>query len=133
MTDQEAFAYRVREALLGVYPEHYEDGTTAISPTGESYISFCIAGQRAQDAGHVYARSAEDAERYFIQSLLSYARSAPKGSVLYWRMRPEIGESFVNLAEPDFITGSLTMPLYACYARLLISDKPVLETAQEAA
>jgi len=141
MTEDEQAIYDIREMLLGKFPEWNEDGVTAIAPTGEKYVTFTCGGpkEEGESAGCI-ALSRIDAWRALKAQILLYMQG--RNGILYWRKRPEIGESVIY-EDNSFITGShgfSPRTIYQTYCRLLISDKqPIVsapvpsETAEEAA
>lgn len=86
------------------------DGTpAALSQTGEQYHEFNGHSRpSAEGVDGVGAPSEDGAVRLLREGILHYADG--KAGTLYWRIRPEV---------------SISRGKWHCYARLLISDKPV--------
>lgn len=100
------------ENLVPVWPEIGDCSTAA---TGEPYITFTIGGVLAEgESTPLLATSESAACKWFLDSFLRYALD--KRGTLYWREKPNLQvQKTVPLSS-----------LYGIWARLLISDKPVL-------
>jgi hypothetical protein len=113
------------EALVPVHPKV---GTGSLAPTGEPYISFSIGGIVEElDRPDLIATKEPAACRWFLDSFLKYALD--KRGTLYWREKPNLTtETMVPLSEYTRTPLSEDAKIYyVIWARLLMSDKPVLE------
>lgn len=90
---------------------HPEDGNIALAPTGEEYLSICNGYVKPQGAPVYRAESDEQAIWLWHSGMVAYLKDH-KGT-LYWRKRPELDSA-----------------VHAVYARLLVSDKPVIYPAR---
>lgn len=102
----------------------------ATSQTGEPYVEYGPGGIREQgiiNYAHLHTTE-EGAIRALCGVVTHFASFAPDGAALYWRIRPEVEKNVLYkdesllMARPHFTP----VPVFTVYARLLISDRPVI-------
>ena len=104
-----------------------EGPPSAWAPTFEPYEAIITGGIHAEGTEpSVYCRRAEDAVRYWLADFWRYA--ARKTGTLYWRAMPAIESCSIHLDRSAQFRMVVFEPIetFSVYARLLISDKPVL-------
>jgi hypothetical protein len=110
-------------------------GDRAMCPTGERYIVITLDGAKPEgEMSQVFATSERAALSLLFLRLKEYGEG--KSGTVYWRTRPEVDCStaylpdvcsepvFDNQNRPNFTLRPRN--LWQGYARILISDKPVL-------
>ena len=130
--NSERLAHRV-EFQMGI--DAGEPTEARLSVTGEPYIefsSFGLFGEKEGLGGWVF--SEEKAFELLLRGIVDYwgitrARAASMSSppMVYWRILPELQSRTITDPLPG--RPDNTMTVYNFYARLLVSDKPVLEKA----
>jgi len=111
---------RIASYLLEMAADAFEKGTperrsltrgrslaAAFAITGEEYVEFLGCGSTALEAVSAWLKGVQE-----------YKDGKPDGSILYWRIEPEI-DCFVDFREGKYI--------WKVYSRLLLSDKPERE------
>jgi hypothetical protein len=133
-------ARRAFEAQFTVWPEH---GDNAIAPTGERYVEVCSGGYKGE-AEHTLAlgTSEEAAIDLLVYGWSKYAKD--KRGTLYWRILPEVDsqvywrDGFLDY-NPERATPAqrdqereimFRNVFWKAYSRLLISDKPTIQSAR---
>lgn len=115
-----------------------EAGDCRTSATGEHFVEFHAGGCRNDPAtgtgpGAVWCERPETAVALLRLQILDYA--AGRSGVLYWRIQPDICGTDIRVPELQPFGGNnakvmhVKRTVWLAYARLLISDKPVLEKA----
>ena len=135
MSQKSIWAFEIERALgldTGA-PTNYGQ-----SVTGEPYIefsSFGLFGEKEGLGGWVFSK--EKAFELLTRGIVDYwgerrdlfARTSTVAPVVYWRILPELQEfEFVD-ADPVHWKANDVLTGYNFYARLLVSNKPVLEKA----
>jgi hypothetical protein len=133
-------ARRAFEAQFTVWPEI---GDKAIAPTGERYVEVCSGGyKREGERTLALAASEEVAIELLVHAWGQYAKD--KRGTLYWRILPEIDsqvywrDGFLDYNPERATPKQLDQEreilfrnvFWKAYSRLLISDKPVIQSAQ---
>lgn len=111
-----------------------EEGLCRTAATGEHFVEFHAGGRRTDPGtgpGAVWCERPETAVALLRLQILDYA--AGRSGVLYWRVKPDICETEIRVPELRPFAGNnakivhVKRMVWIAYARLLISDKPVLE------
>ena len=124
----------MRKEFEGRFTVHPSYGDRSIAPTGETYtevMSGMIKGERLGTLSPLYRDEASCIEA-LLETLTKYA--VGKVGVLYWRIPPEVDFMVYRLdpaGREDWMKRELRV--WRGYARLLISDKPVIVQAPSAA
>ena len=104
-------------------------GDRSLSPTGEEYtelMSGCLKDIHNPLSLAPLYRSEVSCIEALLDTLTKYA--SDKSGVLYWRTPPEIDENVYKLVAADEWMPK-ELKVWRGYARLLISDKPVVAAA----
>lgn len=105
------------------------------SATGEDFVNFYPGGRceyAGRPVGKVWCADPETAVSLLRLQILDYA--AGRSGVLYWRTKPEEEETYIHTSELRLCGGNnarnmlIKRPVYTAYARLLISDNPIIGT-----
>jgi hypothetical protein len=102
---------KARESLERRFKPYTHISSCAISPTGEEYVNIFVGG--CDSPGVAIAG--------WMSTVDEYARAKSDNAVLYWRCVPEIDQW------KEKVPGG-----WKVYARLLISDKPIVAQAPSA-
>lgn len=129
------------QSMIKLVIEEIEDGRVvdptvnkmAYAPTGDCFLSFTSGGlKREGETVGVWCASEGIALEMLLRRLISYKHKHP--GVIYWRQKPTV--HMMTFLGPDanaspFSISKETMmkvyPLYYGWARIVISDKPILE------
>lgn len=111
------------EALARIDRKQVDGLSMAYSQTGETYTVIVSGGVKPEGERHPILCSFEsEAVKHWLAAFNEYAKD--KAGTVYWRVRPEMN-SWVVYEEGD-TRREFGDRVYVVYARLLISDKPVL-------
>jgi hypothetical protein len=111
---------------------HSEVGDNAHAPTGEPYVIIVCGGLKEEGADcPAFATTPQRAIEMWAEAIARHAQPFHRNASarLYWRTRPALDSELylpVGITDP---AGGLT--LWQVYSRLLISDKPIIQSARQ--